>query len=167
MLHIFRLKSTTRKKEHEMQVVFAKTRLIHFSRMLRFILVRFILFLHSKTNDWFLYETLHIVFAEQSKWLVSRWNAALGWNRLTDFWMLCRRLIGSYSINFSIVLFYRPSFDGYFASRSGTIELRHKGQILKADAEKIGEIQRHLDHMIDLLRDIDILRMVSRWIKKL
>lgn len=59
MLHIFRLKSTTRKKEHEMQVVFAKTRLIHFSRMLRFILVRFILFLHSKTNDWFLDETQH------------------------------------------------------------------------------------------------------------
>ena len=59
MLHIFRLKSTTRKKEHEMQVVFAKARLIHFSRMLRFILIRFILFLHSKANDWFLYETQH------------------------------------------------------------------------------------------------------------
>eukprot|EP00111_Clytia_hemisphaerica_P019388 TCONS_00057231-protein len=55
-----------------------------------------------------------------------------------------------------------PSFEGYFASRSGAIALQTGNSVLKTTADKIGEIQNHLEHMVSILREIDALRMAVR-----
>lgn len=55
-----------------------------------------------------------------------------------------------------------PSFEGYFASRSGPFALQIGNSQLKSTADKLGEIQVHLEYMISLLREIDVLRMAVR-----
>lgn len=55
-----------------------------------------------------------------------------------------------------------PSFEGYFASRSGAFALQSGNMTLKSNVEKMGEIQAHLEDMIGLLRDLDVLRMAVR-----